>query len=244
MIWNTSSTCFKSILILFLILCVIGTYSQELDGYRLVGSRKYSYNSKGERIEKRSYDVNRKLVSFVHYKFDTYGNKIETLKYNCDSTLQKRYIYFYNLDNQKVKSIKCDYKKAKESSKVFTNNCKSEIIRTDYFNENGFQRCMEVVYSDKGEIESRKYFDKDGEITSENKFRYDYQNGRIVKKYKYSGSDQLLTATTYLYDDEGNKISYSSYYVSGSKSNKKRLYQYNSIGQCIASSVYESVKTK
>ncbi|NOU61131.1 hypothetical protein [Marinifilum caeruleilacunae] len=239
-----SNFCLKAIFAFFLIWSSVAACAQEIEGFQFVGSRQYAYNSKGERIEKRTFNAKGSLLSFVHYKYDENGNKIESLKYQSDSIIQKRYVYFYNLENQKVKSIKCDYIKGKESSKVYLHNSRGEISRTNYYSGGRLLQYTELLYSDKGELDSRKNFNKDGELTSENHFEYKYQNHRIIEKKKFSGADNLLSTTTYLFDKKGRKVSYSNSYVSSKRSNKKRFYQYNAKGQCVGSKVYEFISTK
>ncbi|WP_421920775.1 hypothetical protein [Marinifilum sp.] len=220
------------------------SFAQDIEAYTLIGSRKYAYNKKGERIEKQSFDAENKRISFVHYIFDEKGNKIESLKYHGDSTLLSRYIYIYSPENLRIKSIKCDYIKNTESRKVYINNDKGENVRIEYFNDNGLSKYTVITYTEKGEYESRLNYNENGLLTSETYYRYIYKNNRIVEKDKYNGANELTLHSIYEYDEKGRKHSYSSKYASSRRKSKKRIYQYNSKGQCVRSLVYESIKTK
>lgn len=232
------------ILVLILLFGVnFGSKGQEIEGYRFVGSREYRYNHKGEKIEKRSFNANHQLESFVNYIFDVNGNKIESLKYSNDSVLLARYVYFFDAENYKIRSIKVDYKNDVETRKNYINNEKGENIRTEYFDADGLTKYSEVTYTDTGEFKSRKSFDRNGELSSAYDYEYLYKNGKILEKQRLSKA-KLASKTVYEYDDNGFKTSYSSNYVSIRRTSKKRLYNYNEHEQCIQSLVYEKLKTK
>jgi len=157
--------------------------------------------------------------------------------------LLARYVYFFNAENHKIRNIKVDYEKAIETRKAYINNDKGENIRTEYFDAVGLTKYSEIAYTNKGEFKSRKIFDKAGKLTSGYDYEYTYENGQVTEKKRFS-EDELASKTLYKYDENGYKISYSSNYVSSRRTSKKRLYKYNSKGQCVRSLVYEKIKTK
>jgi hypothetical protein len=215
--------------------------AQEIDGYKLIGLRDYRYNEKGEKVEKRIYDVDHNLLGFVCYKYDINSNKIETLKYSSDSILLVRYVYFNDAENFRIRNIKVDYERAIETRKTYFNNETGENIRTEYFDAEGLTKYSEMTYTDNGEYKRWKSFDKDGNMISDYAYQYVYENEKVIEKRRLS-EDDLVSLTRYEYDKNGFKISYSSDYVSSRITNKKRLYQYNASGQCVSSLVYELIK--
>ncbi len=215
---------------------------EEIEGYKLTGVREYTYNEKNERTGKLIYDAEKNLTAFVYYLYDLNGNKIETLKYNGDSVLIARYVYIYN-KNLKIKFFKFDFEKQEESVRLYKHNEKGQIIRTEYFSNNKLTRYVDATFTVKGEYENRKTYDAEDKLKYESKYRYVYEQGKLIEKSRLSGSDKLQTKTTYTYNPDGSEAGYDRQYFSAKK-DKKRRYRYNKNGQCIGLLVYESIEAK
>ncbi len=215
---------------------------KEIKGYQLSGVREYTYNEKNERTGKLIFDAAMNLESFVHYLYDANGNKIETLKYNNDSVLIARYIYVYN-NGLKIKSFKYDFEKQEESVRLYKHNEKGQIIRTEYFSNHELNRYVDATFTVKGEYENRKTYDAEDKLKYESKYRYVYEQGKLIEKSRLSGSGKLQTKTIYNYNPDGSESGYDRQYFSAKK-DKKRRYRYNKNGQCIGSLVYESIEAK
>lgn len=234
-------------LLLSLILLITCTLvkSQNSETYELSGIRKYTYNEKGERSHKLSYDTDNNLTKKVTYFYDNRGHKIRTEKRLANDSLLAIYKYEFNEANQKVNSEKTDIIRHKKTRKLYYYNNLGQNIVTEYYAKtklikkvcyayNTFGNQIEyAVYKANGERESifyteNKYNESDH---VDEKIRRDGE-GKIVKKNRYDYNKNLLINTSF------------AYYYTGRRSNSKRVYEYDQQGRKIESLKYTAKKAK
>lgn len=208
----------------------------------LKGIRTYTFDEKGQEIEKNSYYPNGELEQFVHYSYDIAGHKTGTLKYDKDSSLIVRYIYINDEEGNRIKTQKIDYEKNKNTSKRLTYNSENLLDTTYYFDEYSLSKFMVCTWDDEGLLQSRRYYTPQGIFISESNFKYKVEAGNILEKHRYDSNERLQSTLTYTYNNQGQKITINSRYTSTRRTDKFREYQFNACGQCIKSFVYEITK--
>lgn len=236
----------KNILLLSILLLTLfagqQANGQDEGDYKITGTRKFVYNNKNQQTEKQIYDVDNKLLTFVHYVYDAAGNKIETIKYDADSTLWVRYIYVYSSDNQRTHCIIYDSSKKSVDKRDYKYNEKGQVIETDYYSDSVLKKRVMAEYSDQGDCIVKKRFNNENKPISESRFKYIYKDENLVEKWRLSENDEIVVKTFYTYDDNGTETTYLRQSLKGSKPNSKRIFIYNNNNQCIGATVYESTK--
>lgn len=228
------------IILSFCFLITVNGVCQDTSNFNLTGTRKFIYDHKNHQIEKQTFDANQNLNSFVQYLYDENGNKIETIKYNSDTIMLVRYIYVYSAQNRRVHCLKYDFSKNTEEKRIYKYNESGQVIQTDYYIDSLLYKRVVSEYSDRGDCIKKKSFTRN-KLTTENNYSFSYKNGILEEKCRLSTDGDILVETHYQYNDNGTVKSYLRKYHSGSKPNVRREFFYNEKGQCVGSSVYESI---
>ena len=229
----------RLILSLILLMTCTVVKSQNSETYELSGIRKYTYNEKGERSQKLSYDTENNLTKKVAYFYDNRGHKIRTEKRLANDSLLAVYAYEFNESDQKVTCEKTDILRHKKTRKLYYYNDLGQNIITEHYAKNKLIKKVCYAYNSFGDQIEYTIYKANGERKSifytENKynksdkvgakFRYD-EEGKLVKKNRYDYNKALLIDT-----------SFADYYT-GRRANSKRVYEYDQQGRKIRSLKY------
>jgi hypothetical protein len=219
--------------------------SQNSETYELSGIRKYTYNEKGERSQKLSYDSENNLTKKVTYFYDNRGHKIRTEKRLAKGSLLAVYKYEFNEANQKVNSEKADILRHKKTRKLYYYNDLGQNIRTEHYAKTKLIKKVCYAYNTFGDQIEYAVCKANGEKESifyiENKYnesdhvdekiRRD-EEGKLVKKNRYAYNKALLVETSF------------AYYYTGKRLNTKRVYEYDQQGRKIGSLKYTAKKLR
>lgn len=224
--------------------CVLLKGQEEKD-FKLSGIGKYTYNEKGNRLEKLSYDAHHTLIRSVRYTCDDRGNKIKTEKCLADSSLLATYEYEFNQQNQKVASLKTDCVKGIKTNKRYYYNTVGQNSKTEYYSDDKLMKNVQYKYDEYGnQIEYKVCNDKEDLLAlffTENK--YD-ETGNLVEKLKRDADGELVKKNSYSYNKDSQLIESISRYYKGKRSNSKRSYQYDEEGRKIGFIKYIEIKIK
>lgn len=230
--------------LIFLMTCTL-VKSQNSETYELSGIRKYTYNEKGERSQKLSFDAENTPTKKVTYFYDNRGNKIRTEKRLANDSLLAVYKYEFNEANQKVNSEKTDILRHKKTRKLYYYNDLGQNIRTEHYAKTKLMKKVCYAYNTFGDQIEYAVYKANGEKESifytENKYnesdhvdekiRRDGE-GKLVKKNRYDYNKALLIDTSF------------AYYYTGRRSDSKRVYEYDQQGRKIGSLKYTAKKAK
>ena len=221
---------------LLILLVAFSTPNENIqtEKYKLVGNRQYTYNNKGLRSQKISFDSENKLEKTVFYFYDENKNKIKTEKYLANDSLLAVYEYKFNKQNRKISSTKTDFLRNKKSSKHYFYNKLGQKIVAEYYSKGKLVKKVNYAYNKYGhQTEYLVYNSKD-----ELKTAYYTENiydefGNLVQKYKRNKDTKLLKTNLYIYNNKSQISESLTVYHTGKRSNSKRVYTYDSQGRKI-----------
>lgn len=202
----------------------------EKEDYNLNGSLKwrheYLYDEQGNRIASNVYDSNGKLSGKEIYEYDELQNLINKKYYNLDylfngvnERLTNNDNYIYNEKGLLIEETGGDVK--------FVNKYDNSdnLIDKDFF-YNGRLNSKEVFeYNQKGQKISEKFYDSDGQLSSEKKFLYSNDEKLLEENTFHSGKK-----FTVKYDQNENILEEIEYKSDGTpiiKKSYKYIYDKN-----------------
>lgn len=194
-------------------------------GDEVTTSYRYGYNEKGQIVYVRN---DGETEPFFTVTYDASGELCETVELNITS---------YNKDY-----LKCTYENGRMTGKYEMNRYNDVIGKTEYEYDEYGQSIRETVYDIKGEIKSElkyKYtYDENGNYTK--KYRYDSDNDewRLMSEREYDSEDRLVYANglEYIYDENGNLLCVN-YYIDD-KLDSYIVYEYDDKGRELSQKEY------
>lgn len=211
-----------------------------METYKLTGTREFTYDKKGNKSGKLTFDTLGNLLKSVKYLYDEKGNKISTEKRLADSSLLAVYEYEYDENKLKLRSKKNDFVKHMKSGKTYLNNAIGKSEQTAYYSKGELSKTNHYKYNKKGDVNELISYNAIGEVISKYTYKYHHQSNSFEKE-TYNKENRLIKLSKYVLDERGNKIEFYSFYYSGKRKNSKRVYTYDAQGRRIAAKVYAVV---
>jgi len=230
----------KTRLFIILILLTFGLKAQEMNEYKLIGTREYTYDKEGNKAGKLTFDTLGNLVKSVKYHYDTKGNKIGTEKRLADGSLLAVYDYEYDENHLKIRSKKNDFVKHIRTGKTYLNNAIGKSERTAYYSGGELSKTSHYQYNERDDVKEMISRNPKGEIISQYTYKYSYQLNSFEKE-TYNKENRLIKLSKYLLEENGNKIEFKTFYYSGKRKNSKRVYTYDVAGRRVGAKVYAVV---
>jgi len=230
----------KTGLLITIILLTFGLKAQEMNEYKLIGTREYTYDKEGNKSGKLTFDTLGNLLKSVKYHYDKNGNKIGTEKRLADSSLLAVYEYEYDENKLKIRSKKNDFVKHIQTGKTYLNNAVGKSERTAYYSKGELLKTSHYQYNKRGDVKEMISYNADGQIISQYTYKYHYLSNSFEKE-TYNRENRLIKLSKYVLDEKGNKVEFYSFYYSGKRKNSKRVYTYDVQGRRIGAKVYAVV---
>ncbi len=140
---------------------------------------KYLFDSKGNKIEEYSYNLNGSLYDKTTFQYNTNGNIIKANIYNSDTILYRKTIYKYDANGKLIE----------------------ELCGTSFGTLEGK---VNYKYDYRGSMIEFNFKSLDGRLKSKATYKYN-ANGDVIK-FCIFNSDGSNSKTSYKYDANGNKI--------------------------------------
>lgn len=209
----------------------------ERDDLRLRNVTFYSYDSSGRRVAMDQYDSDGELFKYEHFFYDQQGNRILersetpglgwetyeevhftydengrlTLEQNYDGEVLSSEYYFQYMPDGNTYTISQYYDKSGQKASWFT-----------------------TVFNESGDPVTEYHYDREGRITSCNKYRYD-EEGRQIYYICYNSGDESTTPLREVFTEYGGEQTVrtsfeplghlnSKHYVMADENSKTELY--------------------
>lgn len=190
----------------------------------------YSYNKRGNCVERCEYDYEHVLFFRYRYKYDRWGNQVEEQCFNPNGTLSHSRTSKYNAAG-------------KELEKRFRKGERADLMSYNY-DEHGniVEECRQVngkievrysyQYDERGNKIKETIFDPEGNNNSQIlTYRYD-SRGNIVEEDMFDSAGKLLMRYTFAYDDSNRRIQRCQYDADGNFSGSDTHYDPNGNKAC------------
>ncbi len=159
-------------------------------------------------IEVNSYLIDGSLNGKMIYTYDEKGNNTEKTNYNSDGSLIFKFTYNYNSKKYKTEENRFDSDGKldnKYTYKYNENGAITEAYQSDYEH---VRRIQAYKDSDGRGIRTEVYqsrLSSDGSFSTKETFIYD-NNGNITSRSSYSADGHIVAKEIYKYNDKGDEL--------------------------------------
>jgi hypothetical protein len=182
---------------------------------------EYSYDNKGEPIERKNFDEEGNFVSRDVFNYDDKGGLTEQVSFDENDKILSKITYTTGGD----KSIEqCEYD---SSNKLLSrtilkfNDAGKEISSTQTTPEGKLVSGIVTLYDERGNVTERQYKDFYSKI-----IRYQYDElDRCTMQELFDGNGILMRKNIYEFDEQGNLSSEQTYEMDTSRGGRDKHFE-------------------
>jgi YD repeat-containing protein len=185
----------------------------------------YTYNKRGNCIERCEYDYEHVRFFRYRYKYDKWDNQIEEQCFDPDGSLTQMRTSKFNAAGNEVEK---KFRKGETAEVVKYKYNDSGLLLEEHRQVNGkFELRYAYRYDAKGNKIEETFFGQDGTVeTILCSYSYDVA-GNIVEQQIMNGDGKTVSRYTFLYDAAGHQLQRCQYDASGDFSGSNTSYDAN-----------------
>ena len=182
---------------------------------------EYTYNEKGEPIERKFFDEEGTYTSREEFSYDANGSLSEQLKYDADGKVAER-ITFKTSDDKSIEQNDFGANgKLTSRTVVKFNEQGKEISSVQTTPEGKLIASTVTIYDEHGNVTERQHKDFYSKTI---RYQYD-ENNQCIMQELFDGNGTLLRKNMYEYDGDGNVLREQTYEMDTSRGGRDKHYE-------------------
>jgi hypothetical protein len=173
---------------------------------RVMDSFVEKFDTDGKLTEKSQLSPTGDVKSVTKYTYDKDGNMLNSKTYDSKDNLIFKTELTYNDKGQAIEVLFTNIEMGSVVKTVKTYNKKGFLSGTKrYYDDNEFESEHRYIYNDSNRIVAERIYETENAKSFDEEWKYKYDNKRQkVEEALYDPAGNLLSSTTYQYNEQGN----------------------------------------